>query len=293
MKLPKLTSKQIQSVLEKRKLEDISALSHIETFLKERRGYIFRMPEKGEAVILTVSGGLDSTILWGMLLEEYKLQVYPVFFRRGHKRIKREEAAVHYFSQRFQKQYPHTSQSVQFLDVPMPPKEIRWKITEHSQEIVSRDTNQRKGLPLYSGLLALNAAEYAFFLQEEKNIKIRTLFSAFVSSDGESLKYETLTAIRSVMQNICILTGDMSWQYTSLALEKEVGNFWDKDVLIKWAAEKKYPLEMMFSCISPINYKIHCGRCYFCQYRKQSFTRAGVPDPTEYKYNSQEPLSYS
>ena len=293
MKLPKQTSKKIQEILLKRKLEDPVALKQIESFLKQKRGYVFRMPAKGEAVILTVSGGLDSTILWGMLLEEYQLHVYPVFFRRGHKRIKREEAAVDFFSEYYLEQHPHTYHPVQFLDVPMPPKEIRWKITEHSQEVVSRDTNQRKGLPLYSGLLALNAVEYAFFLQEEKNIRIRTIFSAFVASDGESLRYETLTAMRSVMQNICILTGDMSWQYSSVALEKELGHFFDKDVLIQWAAEKKYPLEKMFSCISPINYKIHCGRCYFCQYRKQSFIKAGVSDPTEYKYYSHEPLSYS
>ncbi|QQS44424.1 7-cyano-7-deazaguanine synthase [Candidatus Roizmanbacteria bacterium] len=293
MKLPKLTSKQLQRMLIERKLEDLSALKCIESFLKEKRGYVFRMPQKGESVILTVSGGLDSTILWGMLLEEYQMQVYPVFFRRGHKRIQREENAVRFFSQFFQKKYAKLFQTVQYLDVPMPPKEIRWKITEHSQEVVSSDTNQRKGLPLYSGLLALNAAEYALFLQEEKNVSIRTIFSAFVTSDGESLKYETLTAMRSVMQNLCILTGDMNWQYTSLALEKELGFFWDKDILIRWATEKGYPLEKMFSCISPINYKIHCGRCYFCQYRKQSFLRAGISDPTEYKFHSRGPLAYS
>lgn len=293
MELPKLTKKQIQGILLKRKLEDTDALKQTESFLKRKRGHVFRMPSKGEAVILTVSGGLDSSIVWGMLLEEYGLHVYPVFFRRGHKRLKREEAAVLYFERYFQKQYPHACHPVQFLDVPMPPKEIRWKITSHSQELVRRDTNQRKGLPLYSGLLALNAAEYAFFLEEEKDIDIHTIFSAFVSSDGESLKYETVTAMRSVMQNICILTGDMKWQYTSLALETELGHFWDKDVLIRWASEKKYPLEKTFSCISPINYKIHCGRCYFCQYRKQSFIMAGVLDTTEYKYDSDSPLSYS
>lgn len=293
MKLPKLTSKQIQNILKKRKLEDFSALHQIELFFKQKRGYIFRMPNNGEPVILTLSGGLDSAILWGILLETYRLQVYPVFFRRGHKRVKREEDAVRFFSQFFREKYPDCFHAVKYLEVPMPPKEIRWKITEHSQEIVSTITNQRKGLPLYSGLLALNAAEYAFFLQEEKKISVRTIFSAFVSSDGESLRYETLTAMRSVMQNICILTGDMSWQYTSLALEKELGHFWDKDVLISWAAERKYPFEKMFSCISRVNYKIHCGRCYFCKYRKSSFERAGIPDPTLYKYDSDELLSYS
>lgn len=293
MELPKLTRKQIQNILAKRRLEDLSALKHIEFFLKKERGYVFRMPRKGASVILTVSGGLDSTILWGILLEKYQLHVYPVFFRRGHKRIKREEDAVRFFTDFFQKRNPHTSHPVQFLNVPMPPKEIRWKITEHSQEIISRETNQRKGLPFYSGLLALNAAEYAYYLEEEMNITIRTIFSAFVSSDGEGLRYETLTSMRSVMQNMCILTGDRNWQYTSLALEKEIGFFFDKDVLIRWANEMKYPLEKMFSCISPTNYSVHCGKCYFCQYRKKSFALAAVQDPTEYKFDSVEPLSYS
>jgi len=293
MKLPTQTRKQIQTILLKRKLEDLEVLQQTETFLQKKRGYIFHMPKKDESVILTISGGLDSTILWGMLLEEYQLHVYPVFFRRGHKRVRREEDAIRFFSQFFQKKYPQTFHSVQFLNVAMPPKEIRWQITERSKDVVNRKTNQRKGIPLYSGLLAFNAVEYAYFLQEEKNISVRTIFSAFVSSDGESLKYETLTAMRSLMQNICTLTGDMSWQYTSLALEKELGHFWDKDVLIRWAVEKNYPIEKMFSCISPINYTIHCGRCYFCRYRKGSFARAGISDPTVYKYESDEPLSFS
>lgn len=293
MKLLKKTQKEIQNILEERKLEDLDALKSVENFLKKKRGFIFNMPEKGGSVIMTVSGGLDSTILWGMLLEEYQLEVYPVFFRRGHKRIKREEDAVRFFSEYFQKKYPDTFRKPIFLNVPMPPKEIRWGITGHSQEIANRETNQRKGIPLYSGLLAFNAVEYAYYLQEEKGILIRSIFSSFVSSDGEALKYETLTAMRSVMQDICVLTGDVRWQYTSLALEKELGHFWDKDILIKWAYEKSYPVERMFSCISPVNYKIHCGRCYFCQYRKKSFARAGVEDPTEYKYQSDAPLSYS
>ena len=61
-----------------------------------------------------------------------------------------------------------------------------------------------------------------------------TIFNGFVASDGDIMAYETLTAQRLLMFMVCVLTNDYSWQTVSLALEKELGYFWEKDVLIKY-----------------------------------------------------------
>ncbi|NQU26137.1 MAG: 7-cyano-7-deazaguanine synthase [Candidatus Nealsonbacteria bacterium] len=41
------------------------------------------------------------------------------------------------------------------------------------------------------------------------------------------------------------------------------------------------PLELTFSCISPID-EAHCGRCNKCAERQAAFDLIGQPDPTEY-----------
>ena len=46
---------------------------------------------------------------------------------------------------------------------------------------------------------------------------------------------------------------------------------------------RKFPLELTFSCISPIDGQ-HCGACNKCEERRQSFLRAEMPDPTRYHH---------
>jgi 7-cyano-7-deazaguanine synthase len=43
------------------------------------------------------------------------------------------------------------------------------------------------------------------------------------------------------------------------------------------------PLELTFSCISPIN-RLHCGRCNKCAERQAAFRESGIPDKTVYAY---------
>ena len=273
----------MKKILAARKLEDIVIIDSVEKLLVVKRGYIFKMPAPNTPVVLNVSGGLDSTVLWGILMEEYKLVVYPVFFYRGQKRSNREVAAVEYFSHYFKKRYAKNFKKPAFVNVYIPPKEIRSKITEHSQEPLHEITGERRGIPLYSAHLVFNAVQYCTFLELTEKVKIRTIFCSFVRSDGQALRYETLTAMRILTRTLCELTSNYEWQVTALALEKEMGFFWDKDVLIKWANERKYPIEKTFSCISNINYKSHCGECFFCKYRKLSFQRAKVQDKTKYR----------
>jgi 7-cyano-7-deazaguanine synthase len=41
------------------------------------------------------------------------------------------------------------------------------------------------------------------------------------------------------------------------------------------------PLELTFSCIAPVN-GLHCGRCNKCAERRSAFTEAQIPDKTHY-----------
>ena len=50
------------------------------------------------------------------------------------------------------------------------------------------------------------------------------------------------------------------------------------------ALGRNYPLELSFSCISPID-ALHCGRCNKCAERQAAFQTIGVSDPTDYACN--------
>jgi 7-cyano-7-deazaguanine synthase len=44
---------------------------------------------------------------------------------------------------------------------------------------------------------------------------------------------------------------------------------------------RKYPLELTFSCLAPTQ-GLHCGRCNKCAERQKAFREGGIPDPTDY-----------
>jgi 7-cyano-7-deazaguanine synthase len=59
--------------------------------------------------------------------------------------------------------------------------------------------------------------------------------------------------------------------------------------LTKWQVlerARKVPLELTFSCLSPVG-GMHCGRCNKCAERRQAFGQLGLDDPTQYAMNAQ------
>jgi tRNA(Ile)-lysidine synthase TilS/MesJ len=58
--------------------EDLVLIETIEDYLKKKRGYVTKPPEKNESVILLLSGGIDSIVAWYVLMAYYKAKVYPI-----------------------------------------------------------------------------------------------------------------------------------------------------------------------------------------------------------------------
>lgn len=288
--LPTLSKAQLISLFKKRPLEDLKELSLIEKFLMSKRGYVFKMPPKKTPVILLLSGGLDTSIIWDILMGKYELEVYPLFIRRGQIRMPLEEKAVNDFAAFYQKKYPKLFHKPLEVTTAIPPLEIRWGVTKFADSQITKKPPSSLGLPLYSSNLINSAVQYAYFLEFNNKVKVRDIFCGFMPSDGSLYRYETLTAIRSNTYNICNLTGDFSWQFTSLALEKELGFLFGKDILIKWALSNNLPIEKSNSCIKFSYY--HCGKCGFCLLRKRSFLNAGVPDKTVYLIDQSPQILY-
>lgn len=278
--LPRKSAKRIREILSSKKLEELNVIDEIEANLKNRRGYVFHMPKKGSPVILLLSGGLDSVLICDILLRQYELEVYPIFLRRGQLRMGIEEKSVNFFTRYFKRKYPEKFHQPLKENAFIPPFKIRKTITDLGEKKVNEYSPQWLGIPVYTLSLVSIAVQYGYYLEIVKKIKSRTIFCGFMNTDGNRMKYETLTATRVAMQTICNLTDDWTWQFTSLALEKELNYFFGKKVLLTWADHYNVPVHKTFSCIDYSYF--HCGECTFCLFRKQNFNEAGIEDKTFY-----------
>lgn len=279
--LPTISQKLITKMILRRELEDSKLIGKIESFLIRKRDFVFQIPKPKTPIILLLSGGLDTVVVWAILMDIYHLNVYPVFLRRGQRRVRQEEKSVDYFSCLYVRKYPQYYHAPMKINSFIPPMEIRWPITEVSNNPIIKDAKQWRGIPVYTSLLVSYATQYAYYLEITSQISIRTIVLGFVLTDGETMAYETLSAIRAVNLMVCSLTNDYSWQITSLPLEKELRFYWGKDVLIKWAHDHRLPIENTYSCFRHKAH--HCGVCIGCHNRQEAFRKAMVKDQTIYR----------
>ncbi len=274
------TKKEIQNLLNSRKLEDPKLIQTIENIFKEQKGHVMKRPLANSHVILMFSGGMDSVTTWAYLMEVYKVHVHPVFLRRGQKRVAFEEKSVDYFSKYYKKRYPKYWHKVKKMNAYIPPMEIRFPIIDVSSKPVNK-LGQHLGIPMYTNLLTSYGVQYAIFLKIKENIKVRNIFTAIVAEDGYVMRDETLTAMRTNNLSVCSLMNDYSWQVTSLPLEKEFGFFLSKADLLKWATDQDIPIDRARSCIKWDD--DHCGECVSCYVRKIAHNKNKLKDKTSYK----------
>ena len=55
----------------------------------------------------------------------------------------------------------------------------------------------------------------------------------------------------------------------------------DKADIVTRGTELKVPYELTYSCYN--GRECHCGKCGTCVERREAFSLAGIPDPTEYE----------
>lgn len=291
MTLQRISKKQFFSHLRSRTLEDVRMMTSIERYLVKKRGYVFRIPKKGEPTILLVSGGLDSITTWALLMEEFGLNVYPLTFDRGEKRREKERQALRFFSKLYQHRYPHLFHEP--MEIDLGTKAITLPIetapTQLHPEVVLRSLSTQSGavdvnvsfgafllLPMYGKM-------YADFLNHTHNLHIKTIFCAVTTDDGELVPHQAFTAIRSAMFYLCSATGNSAWQFASAVFEKETGLYFGKKDLVAWATRQGIPLERTWSCYHAGKYQCGGEDCITCGARRQAFIKAGVPDRTIYR----------
>lgn len=282
MNIPTISEEKFWRKIENRKYEDKEIVEWIEDFFMRKRGYVFNFPSPGTPVVLLVSGGLDSTITWGILMEHYGLKVYPLFLHRGKDRKKREKEAIIFFTKFFRQRYPDLFVNPVEYTTHLPPPEVERKLTLENlhPKYILNHYREYFALGVTPYLFPYYGAMYAHLLHGTRNLPIDTIFSAVAVGDGTVVPSQTFTAQRTTLLDICFATADYSWQYASFALEKEIGHWLEKKDLMKLGDDLGMPLEKTWSCYE--SKVIQCGSCLTCCSRQLEFSKAGVADQTEY-----------
>jgi len=248
-----------------------SNLITIEGILQKERGYVSRIPE-GEPVIALYSGGMDSTVMINKVIEEWDVDVFPFFVKRGARAEAYEETAFDYFEEFYQSRFPRKMCKGAKLEMEIPPSQFkRYFPTELSLTV---------GHPLRNSTMANLAVMYAVALNGELGTDIKTILVASVRDDNTEPELGPLS-LRSNTLNTCIQMGDWSWQvispFTDLKLvEKPL----EKVDLLRYAISNAIPLEKTRTCFSAD--ELADGSCFACEKRLRAFELAGIEDPAEY-----------
>jgi 7-cyano-7-deazaguanine synthase len=248
----------------------------IEGILVNERGYITREP-LNEDVVAICSGGLDSSVMLNLMIEEWNVRVHQLFIRRGATAEKLEEEAFDYFTEFYRNKFPDNIGEVAKLDYEIPPKPFK----EHFSRAMVNTT----GHPLRNSTMQNLAVMYAVSLNGKLDLNIRTVLTGSVGEDNTEPELG-LSSLRAQTLNTCINLGDWDWQITSPMTDTSLRpRPLYKVNLIKYAVKNNIPLDRTRTCFSRDT--IADGTCHACQKRLQAFEYAGVEDPIDYRRREQ------
>jgi 7-cyano-7-deazaguanine synthase len=216
-----------------------------------------------EKVIVTFSGGLDSTTLLFWSARQY--QVTALTFDYGSKHNMQEQAAAKEIARQLD-----ISQKVirlPFVDELFKSSLLRsgGQIPEgHYEDSSMRDTV----VPFRNGIILSIAAGYA------ESIGARTVLYAAHAGD-HAIYPDCRPDFLNAMSEAARLG-----TYLGVKIEDPFVEMTKKDIVIL-GNELRVPFELTYSCYK--GGKLHCGKCGTCVERKEAFQLAGIPDPTKYK----------
>lgn len=216
-------------------------LNTIDTLLISKRGYEAKKPVDQDVVVL-YSGGLDSTIMIDKIINDWNVQVHPLFIKRGAKAEKFEEEAFDYFIDYFQKKYPNNMHEGKKIEYEVPPKDFK--------DSFPKEYLQTIGHPLRNSTMENLAVMYAIGLNNTKGLFINTVLVGSVGDDSTEPE-QGILSLRSQTLNTCINLGNWNWQITSpftdpALVERPIY----KHELIEYSIKKQIPIEKTRSCFS-------------------------------------------
>lgn len=258
--------------------EDVVLLRRLDQLFIEKRGYVIKMPPKNSAVVACMSGGLDSTANLAILMEIFGYEIYPFFINRGQSAHKEERAAVDYYNLFYKNKYPKLYHGVVEIEVATPAAAYKDDLRATKAAMADKERCKNISYPARNPIIFLSGMEFAYSLMN-RGIMVKTIFASHVSSDGSYHCSQTWT--RSMNLLFCQIMNDWEWQFISIPIETELGNYYDKDIYIKFCAEHNIPLKYTRTCVKK---GTPCGACPPCWERRNAFRELGLSDIPDEAY---------
>jgi len=282
--------------MRKKAEEDIKTRTILEQILEQRYQTNLNIPQKGSAIVLLVSGGMDSILLWGMLMKKYGLHVYPLYIApiKENARSKAQKASIQHYASLYRKQYPQTYHKVYFQThtwlfsfSQVIKKKMRLLNASFLYENVSYNSFYDKyALGLVSNpsrwyIYSSYALEYSLLLRYHYGIDIHTFVLGIMGDDGIYDKESNLAALRSVNLSLCLTSGYVQWSVLA-PIDRKRNFYCEKKDMLRYSKELNLDASWTRSCDS--NIQNHCGMCLSCLSRKEAFHKAEIVDNTDYSH---------
>jgi len=259
------------------------------------RKEIFKLPNKDSSVILLVSGGLDSILLWAYLILKYKLHVYPLYIASNlqSKQSIAQLESLFFYSDIYNKKYPkyhHDPYIVQHNwlfsfsnfkkrdkysthDLPLLVNNISHDDYYNSYALGVSGTPSRWFVYSYYGY------EYALKLRYLSHITVNDIIFGVLAEDQEFLSESSLATLKSINLSLCLTLQDFKWRVYG-ANDKSIDFYLSKKDLLLFARSASINAKYTRSCGN--NTSIHCGECPSCYARIKAYQTLKIPDPTIY-----------
>jgi 7-cyano-7-deazaguanine synthase len=213
-----------------------------------------------DQVALLLSGGLDSCVLAVDLATRSK-QVHPIYVRQG---LVWEQVELHWVKRFLDAVASENIEPLREIELPMlDVYDSHWSITgKQTPDHLSED--REVYLPGRNLLLLAKTALFCA-LNRIPVIALGPL-SANPFPDGTPEFFSKFQEMASLALNFSLF---VQTPYLTLSKADVIGR------------GSHLPLQLTFSCISPIGFA-HCGACNKCAERRKAFQDAGIEDKTTY-----------
>lgn len=242
---------------------DAVILAHRKTLFKE---------PINEHVVFIMSGGLDSTIGAARAIEEWGSYIHPLFIRRHARATVYEERAFDLMVADFSERYKGKYLEPKKIETEVPPRELKTGLMKARLDKI--------GHAMRNAVLQSIGVQYAVWLNDNRNLNIRTVMAANVGNDF--LPHSSIQAYRTMNILVCTDQNNWDWQIGSPFTEPTLkGRPLYKADNIKWAVERNIPLQFTRTCINDC--EVPDGTCGECVDRLKAFKEAGIPDSIKYQ----------
>ncbi|NIP84598.1 MAG: 7-cyano-7-deazaguanine synthase [Planctomycetales bacterium] len=222
---------------------------------------------------LLLSGGLDSAILLGHLLDS-GYQVQPFYIRSNVIWQYAELAATRNFLDRIaQCSWPTGGDVCPLVELNLPLDDLygeHWSINGQRTPD-ARTSDEAVFLPARNALLVIKAAVWCGLNQIDQLALAPLAANPFPDADNAFF-----TAYETALGHAAS-SNDM---FAAVQLWRPFARL-DKSSVMRLG--RHLPLELTFSCIRPRD-RLHCGSCNKCGERQKAFAAVGMADPTPYAH---------